>query len=408
MFTKVGVSLLLAIAMFFSTFNIGMNSTEAVYARETCGSIQECEEQIEEFRSRIDDLTDQESELSLELEGIQADIIEIASEIEESERLISDLIVAINELRISIDENLELLVEIEEDISNLQAEISVRMRLAQRVGNNASTFEILSESESLVDFVRRVRLLTHIANTDAQLMDDLNSLVMLQELTLTNLYQEQSELEFSQVNLEQEHAILESAQAELADKELQLNEEIYNVISNRMSEEEALELAERSQRILETVVIPEVNTSTSSGGTTVIDGGGMLSLPMPTASITSEFGPRWGGFHRGIDMSAGSGTSILAAADGIVTIAEWHNDFGWFVVIEHNIDGTRLGTLYAHMRYSPPVSPGQEVSQGQTIGTQGNTGLSFGDHLHFEVHPGGWGWGRGVNPRNFINFPSRW
>jgi len=127
---------------------------------------------------------------------------------------------------------------------------------------------------------------------------------------------------------------------------------------------------------------------------------------MPGARATSEFGPRWGRHHAGIDLvvSGNPSAPVLAAATGTVTINQWHNSLGWYVVISHNINGQRVDTLYAHLRYQPSVGVGTVVSQGQRVGTKGNTGQSFGAHLHFEVHPGGWAWGNSVNPRLWINF----
>jgi len=127
---------------------------------------------------------------------------------------------------------------------------------------------------------------------------------------------------------------------------------------------------------------------------------------MPGARVTSEFGPRWGRHHAGIDLAVVGNPSapVLAAAAGTVTVSQWHDSLGWFVVITHNINGQTVATLYAHLRYTPPVSVGTVVSQGQRIGTKGNTGQSQGAHLHFEVHPGGWAWGNSVNPRQWITF----
>ena len=89
--------------------------------------------------------------------------------------------------------------------------------------------------------------------------------------------------------------------------------------------------------------------------------------------------------HAGIDI-AGSG-SISAAQSGTVVAAEFHSGWGNYVKIDH---GNGLETLYAHMeRGSIPVSVGDTVSQGQTIGTMGQTGSATGVHLHFEVYVNG-------------------
>lgn len=88
--------------------------------------------------------------------------------------------------------------------------------------------------------------------------------------------------------------------------------------------------------------------------------------------------------HNGIDIAAPSGTGILAAAEGTVIIAKdggWNGGYGTYAVIKHS-NGTQ--TLYAHMS-GVSVAAGQTVSHGERIGAVGSTGLSTGNHLHFEV-----------------------
>lgn len=87
----------------------------------------------------------------------------------------------------------------------------------------------------------------------------------------------------------------------------------------------------------------------------------------------------------GADIGASAGTNIFASAGGTVIIAKnngaWNGGYGNYVVISHP-NGTQ--TLYAHMS-RVLVSPGESVSQGETIGKMGSTGMSTGSHLHFEV-----------------------
>jgi murein DD-endopeptidase MepM/ murein hydrolase activator NlpD len=101
--------------------------------------------------------------------------------------------------------------------------------------------------------------------------------------------------------------------------------------------------------------------------------------------ITSPFGMRWGSLHPGIDIGAGMGTPIKAAASGRVIVAAYSGGYGNLVVIDH---GNGLATAYAHQSRIA-VSVGQEVSQGQVIGYVGSTGFSTGPHLHFEVRVNG-------------------
>lgn len=126
--------------------------------------------------------------------------------------------------------------------------------------------------------------------------------------------------------------------------------------------------------------------------------GGPLQWPFPQSTVRSEYGPREspgeGGstFHEGIDFAPGAGTAIPAAGSGTVELAGDNGGFGYCVIINH---GGGMKTLYGHMESMPSVSVGAAVSAGQTIGYVGNTGISFGAHLHFEVHVNG----TPVNPR---------
>jgi murein DD-endopeptidase MepM/ murein hydrolase activator NlpD len=101
--------------------------------------------------------------------------------------------------------------------------------------------------------------------------------------------------------------------------------------------------------------------------------------------VVSGFGMRWGRMHEGIDIAAGIGTPIWAAATGTVIHAGWLGGYGNLVVLDH---GNGLATAYAHAS-TILVAVGQQVSQGETISLVGSTGNSSGPHLHFEVRVNG-------------------
>ena len=114
-----------------------------------------------------------------------------------------------------------------------------------------------------------------------------------------------------------------------------------------------------------------------------------------SGTFWSGFGPRWGSFHKGIDLGADYGSGIAAAASGQVILSTYSdNGYGNYVIVRHD-DGSE--TLYAHMseRY---VSLGQYVNQGEILGAVGCTGWCQGNHLHFEIHIGG----SPVNPLNYL------
>lgn len=110
-----------------------------------------------------------------------------------------------------------------------------------------------------------------------------------------------------------------------------------------------------------------------------------LSLPAP---ITSAFGwrihPALGGsrFHAGTDLGAPMGTPVVAALAGQVSVANLLGGYGLTVVLQH--EKATKETLYGHLSQIF-VKEGEQVQQGEPIGLVGNTGLSTGPHLHFEV-----------------------
>lgn len=86
-------------------------------------------------------------------------------------------------------------------------------------------------------------------------------------------------------------------------------------------------------------------------------------------------------FHRGIDIKAKKGKKVMAAAEGHIVAAAWSNSYGNFIKIQHR---NNFLTIYAHLS-KILVKKGQTVRKGQVIGKVGSTGISTGNHLHFEI-----------------------
>jgi len=101
-------------------------------------------------------------------------------------------------------------------------------------------------------------------------------------------------------------------------------------------------------------------------------------------------------FHCGVDYRAKRGTVVLAAADGVVFKAKREGNYGNLIAINH-LNGYE--TTYAHLN-TILVKVDQQVTKGDTIGTVGNTGMSTGDHLHFEIAY----LDKKINPEQFYPF----
>ena len=221
-------------------------------------------------------------------------------------------------------------------------------------------------------------------------------------------YQEQSERAESEMETaEQKQREIEETQAALREEAESLSAEAAELqIQEELAAEAARQAEEaRKQREAELAAAAEAQAKAqesgdTTAGDTVVVGTGYFTHPLPSGTISSEFGYRTfdNSFHRGLDLAAPEGTPYYAADSGTVMYAT--NDGGYnggagnWVVISH---GNGIVTKYMHSS-ATYVKPGDQVERGQNIGAVGNTGNSFGAHLHFQVEVDG----VAVNPLNYI------
>lgn len=166
-----------------------------------------------------------------------------------------------------------------------------------------------------------------------------------------------------------------------------------------VTEENGIQVA---KEIVSEKVISEPSTEIVVTGTQdppPKQGTGYFINPLPGSSISSRYGSRSGGFHRGQDMAKASGSSIKAADGGTVIFSGWNGSYGYMIDIDH---GGGFTTRYAHCS-ELYVSSGEKVYQGKIIGAVGSTGVSTGPHLHFEVRK----YGSTVNPASYIGVQYR-
>ena len=133
-----------------------------------------------------------------------------------------------------------------------------------------------------------------------------------------------------------------------------------------------------------------IDQASSTGFTGAVDGAGVLGMPVD-GSITSPFGwrthPIWGyrSLHDGLDIAAGCGTPIRAAASGVVLSAYYSSVWGNRIILDHGVRrGVGVSTIANHMS-GYAVGVGERVERGQVIGYVGTTGWSTGCHLHWTV-----------------------
>lgn len=369
----------------------------STYAVVTQQDINETKGNIDEVEQKIDEVN---ANLSDEMKNIQ----QLEGEIAEVEYNLS---VVQNELS-----NLQKdIVQLEKDLEtktqqyNEKYELACNRVVAQYKYGNITFLDVLLNSTSLTEFLSNYYLLSDILQSDEKFLDDIE--------------EEKQQIENDKTTLETKKAKVEEQKKQVQREKNQLDNkksDKQKLVSNLKAEDAALQ-QEKEQYYQELARQEEewrrqAQQSGNSGGSYA---GGQLKWPCPGYTrISSYFGgrgaPLAGGssYHKGIDMAAPKGTSILAAESGTV-IAVYrgcpHNygksrscgcggGFGNYVMINH---GGGLVTVYAHCT-SINVNNGDKVSMGNVIATVGTTGASTGYHLHFGVLLNG----SYVNPAPYI------
>ena len=265
------------------------------------------------------------------------------------------------------------------------------MRSIAQTGN-MSALQMLLNTDEYTDYLLKSQVMKQISEHDQELMDELEA-----EKKVINSQKEQVQADKDAVEADRASQLALKADMDKQKKNLdslykkakQERDKLQKNLNTYEAEQKKIKADEAE---LEKMIQDLLNTTQSDGKY-----GGSMFWPAPNVKkISSPFGYRWGGdFHGGTDISNGAslGEKIVAAADGTVIKANktdsWGMSYGYYTMIDHGLDskGRRIVTLYAHMKKgSPIVNVGDKVIGGQTvIGYIGNTGNSFGAHLHFEV-----------------------
>lgn len=370
------------------------------------------DDEIGALQEKIDVLQDQIDLYNEEIALIDADIAVIDNQISGIEN-------EIDALNKQIDELDKQVLVIEQEIADTYTLLGERIRVAYMSGAGTSLEYLLTNDEfEFQSYLERVELLERIAEHDDALIKDLEDDIESLKVKVVEIKDMQTRLdskikELDEVKKEHEAKKQEQVDARkvILDAEAEIQADLDKVMSivnklNNTSAEYEAAIEKGEATILDyEQKLSQQNTSFGSGQ---VSGDMIWPLPYSDTYVSSSFKMRTlNGVtrqHNGIDICRWAGThgaSIVAVKDGTVEYAN-HNGYGGgyglYVVINH---GNGVKTYYAHLS-SVHVNTGDYVTQGTVIGLAGNTGYSFGAHLHFGLMING-GW---VNPMNYLSKPS--
>ncbi|MBS6764786.1 MAG: peptidoglycan DD-metalloendopeptidase family protein [Clostridium sp.] len=343
-------------------------------------TVDEAQKKAEELENQKKAAEKEKDSLASQLNSIIADMNDTKEKLEKKQ----------DEIQKAEDE----LVQAKVDENDQYESMKKRIKFMYENGNS-QLLEILISSDSIGDLLNKAEYVSQISAYDRDMLIEFQDVVKdveEKEASLKDEYEVLSGLQDELVAKQSEvQTLLDSKKIQLADLEKQIGDNAATL--QKLIEEAEAERIKQEQQLAAQQAAQQQQSSGGGGSytppstTPVVSGSGQFTNPCPGAVISSTFGYRDfdGAFHKGLDLAAGEGTPTYAAADGTVVIAGWSDSAGNWVVINH---GNGLTTKYMH-HSALCVTAGQTVVKGQQIGYVGDTGNSFGAHLHFQVESGG-------------------
>lgn len=370
---------------------------------------------LDEMQSKQDELKSEQAAIDAKLAQLKDDKDKQADYVNSLNEKISNTEQQIDNLNTKISGLDANIVSMQAEIAGKQDEINANFtKLKQRIcalylAGEASTLEIVLNAKNIMDLSDKTELMRVITKHDTDLINSIQdemSAIEDQKAAIETqreaAAEARTEVDAQRQALKEQQeeaasalaALSATEQEELSAKQQNADEQAQTEAAIDKWYEDyyaALKAKEEEERKAQ-----QQNTSPSTPG-----GTGTYAWPVPSyICISQTYGSYdMGSFHKGVDIAANYGSTIVAADSGTVIASVRQDYFGAYggygnvVVIDH---GNGYTTLYAHMS-SRAVSEGDTVSKGQVIGYVGSTGYSTGNHCHFEVRL----YGSPVNPMSF-------
>lgn len=370
---------------------------------------------INETQEELNEIKEEKSETVKQVEQLSTQISQYQTQIDELDDKIS-------ELNDKIKDSEEKLNKKQEDYTKQEELLQARLVATYEAGDT-SYLDVLLSSEGITDLISNYYLVTEVATNDTELIEKIQKEKEEIENAKAELESSKKDLDTSKASkqsittqLQDSKKEKDSYVAKLSEDEKQTQSELDQLqadndkIAKELKAAEAryqaqLEALRKKQQSSNNNNSSKGNNSSNSGDQYNSGGSGYLQRPVKSGSINTTMYYSSGKYHGAIDYGVPSGTTVYAAADGVVLkAASMSGSYGNYIVIQHT---NGLRTWYAHGNGVFYVSAGQTVTKGQAIMQSGNSGNSSGPHLHFEVRVSPYSWYSGGNdsrrdPRNYM------
>ena len=397
-----GRKLFTAIAM-ASILSLGFTGSLA-----TAASISELNKQKENIEGKKSEIQSEINEASKKLDELEKKQAGLKSEMEEIDLEIQDAEAKINETNDKIKETNKEIKMLQGEIQTIEERIEKRNELlkdrarALQANGKINYLDVILGAQSFTDLISRISAVSTILEADKSIIEEQKEDLKLLEESKEKLEKDKKKIEALKTELELTKKALKKKKKEKDKIYKKLKEEQNQVEEYFMDLHEQQKVYAGQEAAIKKAI--ELEKQRQKEAAKLKSSGGMFIRPT-SGPVTSEFGPRWGSHHYGIDIGGAHGDPVYAAADGVVSNSYYSSSYGNVIFITHYINGRTYQTVYAHLA-SRAVSTGATVKKGQYIGAKGTTGQSTGVHLHFEIHQGKWNGEKSnaVNPRNYISF----
>lgn len=362
-------------------------------------------------------------EFEAEVSKYTAQLQEKKDKVAKNDAEVAEIKKKISSIEAQIKTTEEEIAKLEEEITKSNQEIEKKSEESKKImeyyqvsnGENAY-LEYAFGATSITDMIYRMSVVEQLTEYNDKIMKELEELIAKNKKQQEELSTKKASLSQLRKDLESEKERINADTASLKEAMPGIEEQIKSAKAN-VSYYKSLGCG-ASEDIQKCQFRIEQSKNQGGGGSS--GGGGYVpsadgfSRPMESGYVTQN----WGGYggHLGMDLSNTNKTiAIYPIATGVV-FKKYYDSAGALVLkIRHNIGGRYIYSTYAHLS-SWSVNEGQTVSRDTMIGRMGNTGNSYGAHLHLEITTCDWNRGGGctwseyqkrtVNPRSYVGFPA--